>query len=70
MFVVKMLCTFYRTRVPSHNPNTAESAYELTEKEISDDVNLENNPAYSVMGALDRAEDHQYECIPANKAKQ
>ena len=69
MEMIVRCCTDYRVQVSSHNSITVELAYELTEK-IYDDVNMEKNPAYSVTSALDRAEDHQCECIPVNKVEQ
>ena len=34
--------------------------------DITGDVNMDKNPAYSVIGVQDSSEDHHYESIPVN----
>ena len=41
-----------------------EPAYELVNK--SNDLKLEQNPAYSVSASQDSSEDHHYDVIPAS----
>ena len=40
--------------------------YELVTKLTADDVNMEKNPSYSVVGVQDSSSDHHYDAIPAN----
>ncbi|XP_065918207.1 adhesion G-protein coupled receptor V1-like isoform X2 [Dysidea avara] len=64
----RMKSTEITSPASSHKPSTAEPTYELVEKKLSSDVNMENNPAYSVTGVLDSTPGHQYECIPVTNS--
>ena len=46
-----------------NNQNTADPAYELGNKPLPKDVQLDKNPAYSAADTGDSSEDHLYDFI-------